>query len=190
MPTQSPPTKTALLLIDFINALDFDGAEALRPMAVKAAARTAELKRRAAAAGVPVIYANDNFGNWRSEFSHVVRACEESPRGRELVHTLRPGPDDWSVLKPRHSAFYGTPLEFLLDDLEVERLILTGLQTDICVLFTAHDAYLRQYELWVPGDCVASEKAADSEAALQHMASILKADTWAAGDPASKAWLP
>ena len=189
MPTRPPSSKTALLLVDFINALDFDGAEALAPMAVRAAERTAALKRRAVAAGVAVIYTNDNFGNWRSEFSHVVSACESSPRGRDLVRSLKPGPDDWSVLKPRHSAFYGTPLEFLLDELEIERLILTGLQTDICVLFTAHDAYLRQYDLWVPADCVASEHESDSKATLAHMASKLKAEIWPADDPASRAWV-
>lgn len=188
MSNRSSYTKTALLLVDFINTLDFDGGKALAPMAVQAARRTAELKRRAVAAGIAVIYANDNFGDWRSEFSQVVRACESSP-GCELANLLRPGGDDWSVLKPRHSAFYGTPLEFLLDDLEVDRLILTGLQTDICVLFTAHDAYLRQYKLWVPADCVASEQAETSKAMLEHMASKLKADIWASEDPAARAWL-
>jgi nicotinamidase-related amidase len=165
----------ALVLVDFINTLDFSDAAPMIPAAVKAARRTARLKAKARAQQIPVIYANDHFGDWRSEFSAVVRRCEGSP-GAELARLLRPEAEDHSILKPRHSAFYGTPLEFLLDDLEIDSLILTGLAADICVLFTAHDAYVRQYHLWVPADCVASPKDIDRKNALHHMAEVLKAD--------------
>ena len=94
-----------------------------------------------------------------------------------MVELLQPAADDLSILKPRHSAFYGTPLEFLLDELKVRRLILTGIAADICVLFTAHDAYLRKFELWVPSDCVAAESNIACRDAMLHMRTVLKATT-------------
>lgn len=169
--------RAALLLIDFINPMDFDGGERLAPRAVAAARATRRLKRQAVAEGVPVIYVNDNFGDWRASFEVVMRRCESSGRGRELAALLRPEAADVSILKPRHSAFYGTPLEFLLDELGSDALVLTGLQAHICVLFTAHDAYLRRYRLWVPRDCVASERVESEEGTLRHLGEIAAADT-------------
>lgn len=177
-------SRTALLLLDFINTLDFEGGEALQPHAIKAARQAAKLKRRAKEEDVPVIYANDHCGNWRADFEAVVREVERSNRGQELASLLGPEEDDFSILKPRHSAFYGTPLAILLEELKVNRLVLTGLQADICVLFTAHDAYLRKFELWVPRDCVASEREPDCAAALRHMAAVRKADTTRAANGA------
>ncbi len=170
------PGRVALLLIDFINPMEFDGGDQLAPRAAAAARETARLKRQAAAEDVPIIYVNDNFGDWRASFEVVLRRCEASDRGRALASLLAPGPGDLSILKPRHSAVYGTPLEFLLDELEVDALVLTGLQAHICVLFTAHDAYLRRYRLWVPRDCVASERAESEEAALRHLGEVANAD--------------
>lgn len=176
-PAPGRGTGTALLLVDFINRLDFDRGEALRAPAEAAAAHTARLKSTLGG-GVPVIYANDNFGLWRSEFSDLVRRCADpESRGRELARLLRPERDDLSVLKPRHSAFYGTPLEFLLAELDIGRLIITGLVTEMCVLFTAQDAYVRQFELWVPRDCVASTDAGAHERTIAHLADVLGADT-------------
>ncbi|MGH8666840.1 MAG: cysteine hydrolase family protein, partial [Burkholderiales bacterium] len=106
----------------------------------------------------------------------VLQRCEQSRLGRRLVSLLCPQPGDLSILKPRHSAFCGTPLEFLLDELRIGGLILTGLQAHICVLFSAHDAYLRRYRLWVPAGCVASETPADESSALRHMAEVTGAE--------------
>jgi nicotinamidase-related amidase len=170
--------RTALLLIDFMNPLDFDGANALAPRALKAASRAATLKKRMRAQRAPVIYANDNFGRWESDFNAVVADCERrGGASAAMAALLAPSVDDRSVLKPRHSAFFGTPLDFLLDELGVSRLVLTGLAADSCVMFTAHDAYLRQYDLWIPSDCVASEKDAWRRDALAYMARVMKADT-------------
>ncbi len=169
---------TALLLVDFINALDFSHGEALRPAAEAAAARTAALKQRLKMAKVPAIYANDNFGRWRSDFTHLVEDCAApGSRGRELARLLQPDSDDLSVLKPRHSAFYGTPLEFLLAELDVGRLVIVGLVTEMCVLFTAHDAYLRKFEMWIPEDCVASAHPSTHARTLDHLRDVLGADT-------------
>ena len=179
------PRRPALLLIDFLNPLDFDGAVQLAPRAVKAARRTAALKDRMHAQHVPVIYANDNFGRWESDFDAVIEYCKsQGGASAELATLLAPSPGDRSILKPRHSAFFGTPLAFLLDELAVNQLVLTGLAADSCIMFTAHDAYLRKYELWIPGDCVASEKDAYRRTALDYMARTLKANVDPVGAPA------
>jgi nicotinamidase-related amidase len=168
--------RTALLLIDFMNPLDFDGARSLASRAVTVARRAAALKKRMRAQRAPVIYANDNFGRWESDFNAVVDDCKRRGGASAAMATLlAPSPADRSVLKPRHSAFFGTPLEFLLDELGIGKLVLAGLAADSCIMFTAHDAYLRKYDLWIPADCVASEKDAWRRDALAYMARVLKA---------------
>ena len=168
----------ALLLIDVINDLEFPGGERLLPRALAMAKKLAHLVERARAANVPVIYVNDNFGRWRSDFHAQVRHClEDGVRGQPVVEILRPRDDDYFVLKPKHSAFFSTALETLLQALETETLVLTGLAGDNCVLFTAHDAYMRDYRLVVPADCIASESPRSNAWALHHMARFLKVDT-------------
>lgn len=169
--------KRALILVDFINLFDFEHSEKLAARAVEAAKRTAKLKERMKAEGVACIYANDNFGHWRSEFSKLVAEClAKGGASSQIARLLQPGHDDYSVLKPRHSAFYESPLAFLLDELEVSTLIVTGLSTDMCVFATAQDAYVRKYKLWVPSDCVAADTAEHEREALDQMARTLKAD--------------
>ena len=176
----SAPDKhpTALLLVDVINPLDFAEADELLTYARPMAGRLAELSRRARAAGVPVIYANDNFGRWRSDLSAVLeRVLEPGCKGREIAEPLRPRPEDYFVLKPKHSAFFSTTLDTLLRYLGTETLVIGGLAGNICVLFTAADAYLRDLKLVVPADGVASNTAEENAAAVAHMAKVLKADT-------------
>jgi nicotinamidase-related amidase len=168
---------TALLLIDVINDLEFPEGNQLLRHALPMARRVADLKRRARQAGVPAVYVNDNFGRWRSNFNAQVEHClHDGVRGRPVAELLRPDEDDYFVLKPKHSGFYCTALDLLLDYLEVETLILTGIAGNICVLFTAHDAYLRDFHLIVPGDCVASNTEEENRVALDQMRKVLKAD--------------
>ena len=167
----------ALLLIDVINDLEFDGGEALLAQALPVAARIAALKRRAKQAGIPAIYVNDNFGRWQSDFAKLLAHClDDGVRGQPLAAQLRPEPDDYFVLKPKHSGFYATTLDLLLRHLRVRTVILTGLTGDICVLFTANDAYMRGVHLVVPADCVASQDPDENRHALRHMQRVLKAD--------------
>jgi nicotinamidase-related amidase len=166
----------ALVLVDFINPLDFPHGREFVERAVRAARQTRRLKHVLKSRGTPVVYANDHFGTWTRDFSELVRQCKAGTQGSELTRLLAPEPDDYPVLKPRHSAFYGTPLEFLLDELGVRVLVIAGIAADNCVLFTAHDAYLRRYELWIPRDCVASVRDDDRSRALLHMRRVLKAD--------------
>ena len=176
--TRHKPGRRALLLVDFINLFDFPRSEKLARRALKAARRAAKLKQRMSAARAPVIYANDNFGRWKSEFSSLVEECLAcGGESGEIARLLHPHPGDFAVLKPRHSAFYGTPLEFLLEELKVDALVVTGISLDICVFATAQDAYVRQFELWVPSDCVAADTPEHEKHALDHLARTMKADT-------------
>jgi nicotinamidase-related amidase len=167
----------ALLLVDFINLFDFSDARKLAPRAVRAAKAAARLKTRFAKAGAPCIYANDNFGDWKSEFSALVRKClAKDGASRDIAEILQPAPQDLSVLKPRHSAFYGTPLEFLLDELGVEKLVIAGIAIDMCVVATAQDAYVRKYSIRVPSNCSAGFSASHERQALSLMNRAMKAD--------------
>jgi nicotinamidase-related amidase len=171
-------SNVALLLIDVINDLDFTGGEELLRHALPMAEKLAELKRRAKRSGVPVIYVNDNFGKWQSDFNKILEHClEDDARGKPVAELLRPEEDDYFVLKPKHSGFYSTTLDLLLDYLEAKTLVLTGLTGDICVLFTAHDAYMRDFNLVIPADCVASNDPRENEYTLRKMERLLDADT-------------
>jgi nicotinamidase-related amidase len=176
-PDQCP---VALLLIDMINDLEFEGGENVAKAATVAAERIAALKAKAKERGIPVIYANDNFGKWRSDFREVVKHClEDGVRGQRLAELLRPDREDYFVLKPKHSAFFETTLATLLEHLGARHLILTGITADICVLFTASDAYMRDYDVHVPADCVASLEDVDTRQALRYMQRVLHADVTA-----------
>lgn len=167
----------ALLLIDVINDLDFEGGDQLLKHAKIMADNLVALKKRAKSAGIPIVYANDNFGRWRSNFHVQIEHClEDGVRGKEVVKRLRPDEDDYFVLKPKHSAFFSTTLEILLEHLGTNKLIITGIATNICVLFTANDAYMRDYSLFVPSDCVCANTEEDHCYALEQMRIVLKAD--------------
>ncbi len=175
-----PVAGTALLLIDVINDLSFDGSEPLIAQAEAMAGPLARLKRRASAAGVPTIYINDNFGRWRSDFQRTVAHCTaRSSPGRRVSSRLRPNARDYFVLKPKHSGFFDTSLDTLLEALKIRRLILTGIAGNICVLFTANDAHMREYRLFTPSDCTVSNTAEDNAFALGQIASVLKGDVTA-----------
>ncbi len=171
------PSGAALLLIDVINDFDFPAAPHLLKWALPAAERIAALKKRLAAAGVPAIYVNDNFGQWQVDFRQQLQRCRsDGSAGCAVSRLLTPTESDYFVLKPRHSGFYSTSLDVLLSFLKVRHLILTGFATDICVVYTANDAYMRGFGLHVPSDCVAAETGEGNAAALAHMEARLKAD--------------
>ncbi len=168
----------ALLLVDVINDFAFPQAKQLLSFALPAARRIARLKARLRKSGVPAIYVNDNFGRWRSDFRAQVQRCSaEESRGAEVTRLLTPEEEDYFVLKPMHSGFFSTTLDLLLAHLGARRLIITGFAADICVLFTANDAYMRDYEVHVPRDCVASETPEACTRACQQMERFLKART-------------
>ena len=168
----------ALLMIDVINDLDFGDGEKLLGHAKPMAQRLAALAQRARNVGIPVIYVNDNFGKWRSDFRQQLEHClEDGVRGKPVVELLKPETNDYFVLKPKHSGFFATTLETLLEYLETKTVIITGLTTDICVLFTAADAHMRDLFLVIPEDCSAATSVEDHERALALMRGKLDADT-------------
>jgi nicotinamidase-related amidase len=179
-PVTLPVAGTALLLIDVINDLAFEGSEVLVAQAEPMARRLSLLKKRATAAGVPTIYINDNFGQWRSDFRHTVRHCTaQSSPGHQVSRRLRPTSRDYFVLKPKHSGFYDTTLDTLLDALKIRRVILTGIAGNICVLFTANDAYMRDLRIFAPADCIVSNTPADNDYALRQIETVLKGNVTA-----------
>ena len=167
---------TALLIIDMINDMDFGrGGDLLAEMEA-ATDVMVSLRKDAEAAGVPVIFVNDNFGQWHSEPARIIAHVEKS-RGADTVKRLRPRDEDYFVIKPQVSGFYATNLPVLLPRLGVSRLILAGVAADICVLFTAADAHMREYELWVPRDAVASDRTDHRDWALGIMEKSMDAET-------------
>jgi len=167
-----------LLLIDVINDLEFPEGDQLLRFALPMARRIAALKRRARQEDIPVVYVNDNFGRWRSDLTAQVDHClRDGVRGQPVVELLRPDEDDYFVLKPKHSGFFSTALDTLLEYLGVRAVVLAGLAGNNCVLFTANDAYMRDLHLAVPSDCVASNTGEDNRYALDQMRKVLKADT-------------
>ncbi len=164
---------SAMLLVDVINHFEFPDAKRVLRQALLIARNVQRLKMRAREAGIPTIYVNDNFGEWRSDAKKLVDYCvrPEAP-GRQFVQVLRPDAEDYFVLKPMHSAFYQTPLETLLRYLGTRTLILCGLTTDSCIMCTAHDANMRDFQLMVPSDCSAARSRADHEDSLNQIRKI------------------
>lgn len=169
---------TAFLILDMISDWQFPDAEKLMPRALAVAPHVAALKARCRRAGVPVIYGNDNHGRWRSDLRQLVESSlSRGGAGARLTALLAPSDDDYFVLKPKHSAFFGTPLDLLLQHLGVRRLLLAGVASDQCVMATALDARMRDYEVLVVGDCVASQTAARNRKALDHFQRALAIGT-------------
>ncbi|HYF41095.1 MAG TPA: isochorismatase family cysteine hydrolase [Ramlibacter sp.] len=182
-----PSSQRVLLLVDFITALDFPGAEKLAPAALEAARATAELKRRLSAQGVVTVYANDNYGVWQSDFHSLVSSCLGRPgEAGEIARLLYPQADDITILKPRHSAFYASPLELLLAEMDTCELVICGLATDMCVQMTAADSFLREYSTWVPADCTAAQTTQAKDTAIAYMRTVLKCDVRASTEPEPK----
>jgi nicotinamidase-related amidase len=171
-------SETALVLLDVISDFEFEDGDTLLRNFLTVANNLATLKERANQAGAAVIYVNDNFGKWQEDFKTMSEHfARQEAKGKTAVRLLQPGADDYYVLKPHRSAFYSTTLEILLRELRITKLIVTGVTTDICVLFSANDAYMRGFELHIPSDCVAAVRQTHSKRTLEFMERVLKADT-------------
>lgn len=190
-PIQSAaPGGAGLLIIDMVNDMRFEGAQAMAEDALAAAEAIVRLRSEADRLSLPVVYVNDNYGQWHSERSRIVESCREaSDVSRKLADLIAPREDDYFVIKPQFSGFYATNLQVLLPKLGVSRLILTGLASDICVLFTAADAHMRAYDLWIPADAVASSRPEHQAWALQIMQKAMDAETAASSALPLEAWV-
>ncbi|HET8553260.1 MAG TPA: isochorismatase family cysteine hydrolase [Rhodanobacteraceae bacterium] len=170
------PADSAMLIMDLINNFDFSGGEALMAQTRQILPSVLALRDRYDAAKQPVIYANDNFGRWRSEFSEVVACCSHpDATGSAIARKMTPLPIHYSILKPRHSAFFMTPLKLLLDELHMQALTIVGIAGDQCVLATAMEAHTRGYSLWVPGNTMASITPARNQRAKDYLHEVLGA---------------
>ena len=155
--TANPACSTALIIVDMISDFEFESGDKLCLTALKAAENIRELKKRAKEHCAPVIYVNDNYGRWNEDFrTMAARIRAGSERGRRISEMLAPEENDLYILKPQRSGFYETPLSVLLQSLRVSNLVICGVTTDMCVLFTAHDAYMRGFRVFVPEDCCAA----------------------------------
>lgn len=172
----APRGNTALVILDMVTEMDFAGAQSMQRDAEEAAENILKLRDAADKAGFPVIYVNDNFGEWHSERYRLVERALASEGAREFVARLAPRDGDYFVIKPQFSGFYSTNLPVLLPKLGVDRLVLTGIAADICVLFTAADAHMRDYELWVPEDAVAAQTRERRRWALEIMKQSMDAE--------------
>lgn len=172
----------ALLIVDMISDR-FDRDQKLFNRAVKAAQKIAALKEKAVAAGVPVIYLNDGFDLRTEPPTEVINKFKgRAGRSREIVELLEPGADDHFIVKPHRSGFYGTPLGSLLLSQSVSNVVITGMTTDICVLFTAHDAFMRGYYVYIPADCVFAMQNRHHIDALAFMKRVAEAEVCTAED--------
>jgi len=166
-------SRVALLLVDLINHFEFPDGKEILQQALAIAPPLARLKKRARASGVPTIYVNDNFGQWRSDMKKLLRYClRPEALGFRFVEQLQPDDEDYFVLKPMHSAFYQTPLDLLLQELGASSIILSGLATNSCILCTAHDADMRHLKVIVPRDCCAARTAREHSQALEHIGAM------------------
>ena len=159
----------ALVIIDMISSWDFDGADRLGPAALAIAPHIGALKQRCSEVGVPAVFVNDNRGRWRSEFRELVRQSRDNETGAAIAQHLQPVEADYSVLKPKQSVFYATPLDLLLRHLRVRRLIVTGVASDQCIAMSAAEARMRDYDVVVPRDAVAAQTAGRNDAALRQL---------------------
>jgi nicotinamidase-related amidase len=171
-----------------INKFAFPEAADLLPRADAAADAALSLRAAADPLGVQTIYVNDNYGEWASDRNALIKHCMEGA-AKSLIRKIGPRKHDLFVIKPQFSGFYATNLPVLLPQLGVSRLVLTGIATDICVLFTAADAHMRDYELWVPADATASSKEEHSRWALEIMAKSMKANIRPTGEQSLQEWL-
>jgi nicotinamidase-related amidase len=168
------PSDSALLIVDIINDFAFPGGEQLAQQMGPVLDAIEALRARYDAAQRPVIYVNDNFGRWRSNFDEVITWCgREGAAGAQVAERIKPRDSDYFVLKPAQSGFYQTALATLLEHLEVRHLAMVGLTGDQCVLTTAMDAHMRDYRLWVPGDAVASVTPQRNQRALDYLSEVV-----------------
>ncbi|RVU17595.1 cysteine hydrolase [Streptomyces antnestii] len=160
--------KTAVVVIDMINTYDHDDAHLLLPAAQAAVPAIVNLLEGARRHDVPVIYANDNFGQWRSHHGEILETALAGPHA-DLVRPLSPDQESLFVVKARHSIFFETPLSYLLRQQGIGHVVLCGQVTEQCVLYSALDAHIRHLDVTVPRDAVAHIHEDLADAALRMM---------------------
>jgi len=170
-----PSSNMAVLFIDVINDFNFDGGDSLLHHTKQIVPHLVQLKKYAKENEIPLIYINDHYGLWQADYRKIIEHCMNS-KSEQVIKSLAPDENDYFLIKPQHSAFFQTPLQSLLTDLNLEHLLLAGVAGDICLLFTAKDAYMYKYSMHVPKNCIASEDRTMNEYALYLMESVMDAN--------------
>ncbi|OXS73115.1 isochorismatase family cysteine hydrolase [Domibacillus enclensis] len=167
--------KCALLIIDMMNDFQFPKGEQLARYADETVPSISQLKNHFHEREWPVIYINDHYQLWKADIAlileHVTNDISDP-----IIQKIKPDDKDYFLIKPKHSGFYGTALNTLLHELDVKSVAITGVAGNICVFFTANDAYMREFEVYVPKDAIASEEKKYNEYALEMMERVLNAD--------------
>ena|SRR5690625_3296558 len=176
MQTTPSLSKTAVLFIDVINDFKFNGGEKLLHHTKSILPHLKRLKAFACENNLPIIYINDHYGVWQADFQKIIKHCTNE-YSQEIIQEIKPDDTDYFLIKPQHSAFFQTPLQSLLHELGKTRLIVAGIAGDICILFTAKDAYMYKYDMHIPENCMASEDKDGNDYALYLMQSVMKAKT-------------
>ncbi|WP_442597309.1 isochorismatase family cysteine hydrolase [Neobacillus sp. D3-1R] len=169
------PSKTALIIIDIMNPFEFEHGRTLAEKTLQILLPLQQLKAYFKQNRLPIIYVNDHFNLWQANLEKIIQHCQND-LNQTILHKLKPSEEDYFLIKPKHSAFFGTALHTLLHQLKVETLVLAGIAGNICVLFSAVDAYMREFKLKVPSNCIASVDDQDQKYALTMMKNVLKAD--------------
>ncbi len=172
--TKMIPANTALLVIDIINPFDFKHGKTLANHTKKIVKPINSVRKYCLEHQLPVIYINDHYELWKADYKEIYKKCYNE-LSDSIITPLQPMDTDFFLIKPKHSAFYGTALNTLLHHLSVKNIILTGIAGNICVLFTANDAYMREFNLFVPCDAIASVSEEDNHYALTMMKNVLTA---------------
>ncbi|WP_042220827.1 isochorismatase family cysteine hydrolase [Oceanobacillus manasiensis] len=172
---KTPLDNTAVLFVDIINHFDFDGGDDLLAHTTEILPNMKKLRQYAKDNDLPIIYINDHYGLWQADFKKVTDFCKNE-KSQEVIDAIGPDDDDYFLIKPQHSAFFQTPLQSLLTELEKTHLIISGIAGDICILFTAKDAYMYKFDLQIPKNCMASENNQTNDYALHLMKTVMEAD--------------
>ena len=167
----------ALLLVDVISDFRFEDGAQLFERARPAMAQLGRLKKDCLRENIPVIYVNDPPRDRFASVSKLLDQVKVTDEGRWMLETVGPGSEDSVIIKPQHSGFFRTDLEEQLKKYAAHRVIVAGLTTDICVLFTAHDAFMRGLKVRVPEDCVAAVKQEYHDQGISFLSRIADADT-------------
>lgn len=177
LPTQMGP-KPALLIVDLISDFEFEDGEILFDRSQAMIDELSQIKTELRTREIPVIYVNDELEESNGDIvKDIAHLRARSDRADSVLSRLLPTEDDHFVFKPQRSGFYATTLGNLLMSLEVTSVIVTGVTTDICVFFTAHDAYMRGYGVWVPENCCVAVEDSFHHDALSFIARVADADT-------------
>jgi nicotinamidase-related amidase len=170
---------SVLIVVDMLSDFESEMAPLFRS-ALRAAKQIALLRKRAEAVGIPTMYVNDNMGRWRSAGHDLAERAAKTKRGRAVIELIAPRFQDYLLLKPKHSIFYATPIDTLLQYMGAKALILTGLTSTQCILFSAMDAHVRDFDLYIPHDCVVSKSRKEAAMMEYLFRTSLMADTRAA----------